>query len=233
MASRSRAVTASDASSTRLCSARSPARSRRPRSTCWPRTLSRRRRSCTTRMSPPAKKAIAAPTAVAGRAVGHESPRPPVPTHLDHRHHRGRSRPAPGARPCRSTSSAPSPCHAACPVAATSPSGSAARARATFAARGTSSHATTLFPRSPAHLPPPLRNACNRAGFDESLAICQLERYVGDLALAEGWVFARPGRSAASASRSSAAAPRASPPPTTCAGAATRHADESPPSSAA
>jgi NADPH-dependent glutamate synthase beta subunit-like oxidoreductase len=36
----------------------------------------------------------------------------------------------------------------------------------------------------------PCETACNRASFDESLAICRLERYVGDLALAEGWAFA-------------------------------------------
>jgi NADPH-dependent glutamate synthase beta subunit-like oxidoreductase len=35
----------------------------------------------------------------------------------------------------------------------------------------------------------PCESACNRAGYDEPLAICALERHVGDLALAEGWKF--------------------------------------------
>ena len=35
----------------------------------------------------------------------------------------------------------------------------------------------------------PCEAACNRAGYDESLAICRLERHVGDRALAEGWTF--------------------------------------------
>jgi NADPH-dependent glutamate synthase beta subunit-like oxidoreductase len=36
----------------------------------------------------------------------------------------------------------------------------------------------------------PCEAACNRAGFDGSLAICRLERFVGDVALAQGWAFA-------------------------------------------
>lgn len=35
----------------------------------------------------------------------------------------------------------------------------------------------------------PCESACNRAGYDEALAICALERHVGDWALAEGWQF--------------------------------------------
>lgn len=35
----------------------------------------------------------------------------------------------------------------------------------------------------------PCESACNRAGYDEALAICALERHVGDIALAEGWQF--------------------------------------------
>lgn len=36
----------------------------------------------------------------------------------------------------------------------------------------------------------PCETACNRANFDESLAICRLERHVGDTALAADWAFA-------------------------------------------
>jgi len=38
----------------------------------------------------------------------------------------------------------------------------------------------------------PCEAACNRGGYDESLAICKLERLVGDLALENGWAFDAP-----------------------------------------
>ncbi len=38
----------------------------------------------------------------------------------------------------------------------------------------------------------PCESACNRAGYDESLSICKLERFVGDEALQQGWLFAAP-----------------------------------------
>jgi NADPH-dependent glutamate synthase beta subunit-like oxidoreductase len=38
----------------------------------------------------------------------------------------------------------------------------------------------------------PCEAACNRAGYDEALAICKLERLVGDMALESGWQFAAP-----------------------------------------
>ena len=38
----------------------------------------------------------------------------------------------------------------------------------------------------------PCETACNRAGFDESLAICKLERFVGDTAIAQGWGLEAP-----------------------------------------
>jgi NADPH-dependent glutamate synthase beta subunit-like oxidoreductase/Pyruvate/2-oxoacid:ferredoxin oxidoreductase delta subunit len=37
----------------------------------------------------------------------------------------------------------------------------------------------------------PCEAACNRGGYDEPLAVRSLERYIGDLALAEGWQFPR------------------------------------------
>ena len=86
---------------------------------------------------------------------------------------------------------APSPCHAACPV-----SGDIAewigRARARDF-RGAWEILTrhNPFPAVAGRIcHHPCEAACNRAGFDGSLAICRLERYVGDRALAEGWMFA-------------------------------------------
>ena len=35
----------------------------------------------------------------------------------------------------------------------------------------------------------PCETACNRAGFDEALSICKLERFVGDQALVQGWAL--------------------------------------------
>ena len=35
----------------------------------------------------------------------------------------------------------------------------------------------------------PCEAACNRAGFDEALSICKLERFIGDQALAQDWAF--------------------------------------------
>lgn len=88
---------------------------------------------------------------------------------------------------------APSPCHAACPV-----NGDIAewigRARARDF-RGAWEILTrhNPFPAIAGRIcHHPCESACNRAGFDESLAICKLERFVGDLALAERWAFAPP-----------------------------------------
>lgn len=38
----------------------------------------------------------------------------------------------------------------------------------------------------------PCETACNRGAYDEALAICKLERMVGDIALQQGWAFKRP-----------------------------------------
>jgi NADPH-dependent glutamate synthase beta subunit-like oxidoreductase len=38
----------------------------------------------------------------------------------------------------------------------------------------------------------PCETACNRGAYDEPLAICKLERAVGDMALAQGWTFEAP-----------------------------------------
>lgn len=86
---------------------------------------------------------------------------------------------------------APSPCHAACPVG-----GDIAewigRARARDF-RGAWEILTrhNPFPAVAGRIcHHPCESACNRAGFDASIAICSLERYVGDRALEERWAFA-------------------------------------------
>lgn len=38
----------------------------------------------------------------------------------------------------------------------------------------------------------PCESDCNRGAYDDPLAICKLERMVGDMALQQGWTFARP-----------------------------------------
>ena len=38
----------------------------------------------------------------------------------------------------------------------------------------------------------PCEAACNRGTYDEALAICKLERAIGDTALAQGWAFDAP-----------------------------------------
>ena len=86
---------------------------------------------------------------------------------------------------------APSPCHAACPV-----NGDIAewigRARARDF-RGAWEILTrhNPFPAVAGRIcHHPCEAACNRAAFDDALAICRLERHVGDQALAEGRAFA-------------------------------------------
>jgi NADPH-dependent glutamate synthase beta subunit-like oxidoreductase len=88
---------------------------------------------------------------------------------------------------------APSPCHAACPV-----NGDIAEWIGLARARDFRGAWEVLTRHNPfpaiagriCHHP--CEAACNRAGFDEPLAICRLERFVGDLALAEGWAFEAP-----------------------------------------
>ena len=87
--------------------------------------------------------------------------------------------------------SAPSPCHRACPVG-----GDIARWIGQARARDFLGAWQTLTRHNPfpaiagriCHHP--CESACNRAGHDEALAICKLERFVGDMALAQGWSHA-------------------------------------------
>ncbi len=89
--------------------------------------------------------------------------------------------------------SAPSPCHAACPVSGDIAQWiGLARDRDFRGAWETLTH-NNPFPSIAGRIcHHPCETACNRASYDESLAICRLERHVGDVALAEGWSFAPP-----------------------------------------
>jgi NADPH-dependent glutamate synthase beta subunit-like oxidoreductase/Pyruvate/2-oxoacid:ferredoxin oxidoreductase delta subunit len=86
---------------------------------------------------------------------------------------------------------APSPCHAACPV-----SGEIAewigRARLRdFRGAWEILARHNPFPAVAGRIcHHPCEAACNRAGYDASLAICRLERHVGDMAIAQGWSHA-------------------------------------------
>ncbi len=93
---------------------------------------------------------------------------------------------------------APAPCHGACPV-----DGDIAQWIGLARARDFHGAWQVLVRHNPfpsiagriCHHP--CESACNRAGYDEALSICKLERFVGDQALAQDWKFepagARPG----------------------------------------
>ena len=86
---------------------------------------------------------------------------------------------------------APAPCHAACPV-----NGDIAQWIGLARARDFHAAWNVLAQHNPfpsiagriCHHP--CESACNRAGFDEALSICKLERFVGDQALEHNWAFA-------------------------------------------
>lgn len=88
---------------------------------------------------------------------------------------------------------APSPCHQACPV-----NGDIAEWIGLAHARNFRGAWDVLVRHNPfpaiagriCHHP--CESACNRGAYDDPLAICKLERMVGDVALQQGWAFARP-----------------------------------------
>jgi NADPH-dependent glutamate synthase beta subunit-like oxidoreductase/Pyruvate/2-oxoacid:ferredoxin oxidoreductase delta subunit len=86
---------------------------------------------------------------------------------------------------------APSPCRAACPVGGEIADWiGRARARDFHGAWLTLTRHNP-FPAIAGRIcHHPCETACNRAGHDEALSICKLERFVGDLALAQGWAHA-------------------------------------------
>jgi NADPH-dependent glutamate synthase beta subunit-like oxidoreductase len=88
---------------------------------------------------------------------------------------------------------APSPCHQACPVGGDIAEWIGhARAR-NFRAAWEVLTRHNPFPAIAGRIcHHPCEAACNRAGHDEALSICKLERFVGDRAIAESWVHATP-----------------------------------------
>ncbi|MFP5397965.1 MAG: FAD-dependent oxidoreductase [Gammaproteobacteria bacterium] len=88
---------------------------------------------------------------------------------------------------------APSPCHQACPVNGDIAEWiGLARTRQWRAAWDVLTRHNP-FPAIAGRIcHHPCESACNRAGHDEALSICKLERFVGDTAITEGWAFAPP-----------------------------------------
>ncbi len=86
---------------------------------------------------------------------------------------------------------APSPCHGACPV-----DGEIAEWIGQAVARDFRGAWNTLVRHNPfpaiagrvCHHP--CETACNRAGYDEAVSICKLERFIGDTALEQAWSHA-------------------------------------------
>ncbi len=86
---------------------------------------------------------------------------------------------------------APSPCHAACPVNGDIAEWIGRARERDFRGAWEMLTRHNPFPAVAGRIcHHPCEAACNRAGFDGSLAICRLERHVGDTALAEAWAFA-------------------------------------------
>lgn len=89
--------------------------------------------------------------------------------------------------------SAPSPCHAACPVNGDIAQWIGRARERDFRGAWEILTRNNPFPAVAGRVcHHPCESACNRQGFDEPLSICKLERHIGDLALAEGWAYPSP-----------------------------------------
>jgi len=88
---------------------------------------------------------------------------------------------------------APSPCHAACPVNGDIAEWIGRAREQDFRGAWEILTRHNPFPAVAGRIcHHPCEAACNRTSVDGALAICRLERFVGDRALAEGWSFAPP-----------------------------------------
>jgi NADPH-dependent glutamate synthase beta subunit-like oxidoreductase/ferredoxin len=86
---------------------------------------------------------------------------------------------------------APSPCHAACPVDGDIAEWIGRARERDFRGAWEILTRHNPFPAVAGRIcHHPCETACNRANYDASLAICRLERLVGDMALENGWAFA-------------------------------------------
>jgi NADPH-dependent glutamate synthase beta subunit-like oxidoreductase len=85
---------------------------------------------------------------------------------------------------------APSPCHAACPVHGDIAEWIGQARAGDFGAAWQTLSRHNPFPAVIGRIcHHPCESACNRTGHDEALAICKLERCVGDIALERGWSY--------------------------------------------
>ncbi len=83
---------------------------------------------------------------------------------------------------------APAPCHGACPVDGDIAEWIGLARRRDFQAAWQVLARHNPFPSIAGRIcHHPCETACNRAGYDEAISICKLERFVGDQALAQGW----------------------------------------------
>lgn len=88
---------------------------------------------------------------------------------------------------------APSPCHEACPVNGDIAEWIGLARKRDFRAAWDVLARNNPFPAVAGRIcHHPCESACNRAGFDAPLAICKLERTVGDLAIEHRWAHAAP-----------------------------------------
>ena len=115
----------------------------------------------------------------------------------------------------------PSPCHQACPVNGEIANWIGLAHQRDFRGAWEVLAINNPFPAIAGRIcHHPCESACNRGAHDESLAICKLERMVGDMALSKAGPSSRRPRSAKAMSPSSAAARQACRRRTSCAGAA-------------
>ena len=89
--------------------------------------------------------------------------------------------------------SAPSPCHAACPVDGDIAHWLGRARERDFRGAWEMLTRNNPFPAVSGRVcHHPCETACNRQGFDEAVSICKLERFVGDLGLEQGWSYPAP-----------------------------------------
>ncbi|HET9339036.1 MAG TPA: NAD(P)-binding protein [Casimicrobiaceae bacterium] len=88
---------------------------------------------------------------------------------------------------------APSPCHRACPVGGDIAEWIGLARERDFRGAWEALTRHNPFPAIAGRIcHHPCESACNRAGVDEPVSICKLERFVGDVAIARDWSFAAP-----------------------------------------
>ncbi len=89
--------------------------------------------------------------------------------------------------------SAPSPCHAACPVNGDISHWIGRARERDFRGAWEILTRNNPFPAVSGRVcHHPCESACNRQGYDEAISICKLERHVGDLGLAQRWSYPAP-----------------------------------------